>query len=127
MIGTVYGIKDKRDGRIVYVGSTTKAVYVRWGQHLAVCGLKPKYPQRISIHLLENGPLNFEPVVLEELICTGGKYSLKLRECEQQWMDKYENLVNENRASGCATWSCICGLRRGVQQSPEGPHAIQET
>ena len=56
MKGTVYGIRDKRDGRIVYVGSTTKAVYVRWGQHLAACGLKIKYPQRISIHLLENGP-----------------------------------------------------------------------
>ena len=118
MIGRIYGIRDKRDGRIVYVGSTTQALYSRWGQHLSVLSSNCKYTQRISIHLLENGPLNFEVVVLEELELSCAKAPArkvpKLRECEQKWMDKYENLVNGVRAVRSTAyiqrWSCICGL-----------------
>jgi hypothetical protein len=134
MKGTVYGIKDKRDGRIVYVGCTTQKLYTRWGQQLQVLtNSTQKWVQRISIHLLENGPLNFEPVVLEELTCTdvAGLRGppLKLRECEQKWMDRYDNLVNSWRAvgrfsfkKGLKTWTCICGVTGVGNESQLNTH-----
>ena len=96
-------------------------LWKRWCDHLVSCRRTKKFAQ-IHHYMKANGPLNFEPVVLEECDDVPFRSHIKLRECEQKWMDKYENLVNGNRAvvrpeprysyvkPKKYTWSCICGL-----------------
>ena len=102
MIGRIYGIRDKRDGRMVYVGSTVTELWVRWCAHLMACRCKTIC--QIHKYLKSNGPLNFEPVVLEECEID---VPIQLRECEQKWMDKYTNLQNRQRAVR-ASWCDAC-------------------
>ena len=111
MIGRIYGIKDKRDGRIVYVGCTVTELWIRWCAHLMSCRRKTIHRLTLQIHkyLKSNGPLNFEPVVLEECeIDVLKPRNIKLRECEQKWMDKYTNLQNKI----CAVRSAAPRTRR---------------
>ena len=76
----VYAIKDKRNDRVVYVGSSFRQLWVQWAFHLQTCR-QPR--DEIHKYMVANGPLNFEPVMLEEPDLS------ELRECKKKWKDYF--------------------------------------
>lgn len=86
MMGQIYGIKKKDNGKIVYIGQTVRNYKTRWQQHKQQAKVRPYALYRA---LNKYGVNNFYPVLIEE--CNNNL----LDEREKYWIKFYHTKIEE--------------------------------
>ena len=114
--GKIYGIRDARTNKAIYIGSTVNQLCCRWGNHKSIarfgtkCGNGSQTP--VHVHMNNEGIWNFNVCLLEAFQCNS-RGALRARERVWVMRDKPEffnpMVFTDSKKCNKVPITCDCG------------------